>query len=363
LDALWRNFVMRGLFLSLLVTPLIYSEDVIPKIRDLSRTNLLEHRAADGIVKQAQTATEWKARKTEVLAAFQKVAGPLPGNEKRCALDVKIESETDCGTYTRRLITYASEPGSRTPAYLCIPKFASDTKPAPAVLCLHPTDNQIGHGVVVGLGGKPNRQYATELAERGFITIAPNYPHLAAYKPDLKALGYASGTMKAIWDNIRALDVLDSLPYAKHESYATIGHSLGGHNSIYTALFDDRLKVIASSCGFDSFLDYYGGNIKGWTQERYMPRLADYLGKPQYIPFDFYELIACLSPRTVFICAPLKDGNFKHDSVARIVEAARPVFQLHGARDNLHLTQPDCEHDFPDEAREAAYLLITDTLR
>ena len=50
-----------------------------------------------------------------------------------------------------------------------------------------------------------------------------------------------SGTMKAIWDNKRALDVLDTLPFVKHGSYGTIGHSLGGHNSIFTAIFDHRI--------------------------------------------------------------------------------------------------------------------------
>ena len=52
---------------------------------------------------------------------------------------------------------------------------------------------------VVGLGGKPNRQYASELAERGYVTLAPNYPRLAKYQPDLKALGWESGTLKAVW--------------------------------------------------------------------------------------------------------------------------------------------------------------------
>ena len=35
--------------------------------------------------------------------------GPLPGKEKRCALDVKVEEEVDSGSYVRQLISYASE--------------------------------------------------------------------------------------------------------------------------------------------------------------------------------------------------------------------------------------------------------------
>ena len=121
----------------------------------------------------------------------------------------------------RRFITYASEPGSRVPAYLCIPKaaLAAGAAKVPAVLCLHGTDNVVGAGIVVGLGNRPNRGYAAELVERGYVTLAPNYPLLAKYQPDIKALGWESGTLKAVWDNMRGLDLLESLPFVKPSAF------------------------------------------------------------------------------------------------------------------------------------------------
>lgn len=337
----------------------------IPSLRKQPRGRLLESRDRSGKVQRITRAQEWEqGRRQEAIQGFLAVTGPVPGPERRCDLDVRIEEEVDAGKYVRRLITYASEPGSRTTAYLCIPKEALKGSPARAVLCLHPTENSIGHKVVVGLGGKPHRQYASELAERGFVTLAPSYPQLAQYQPDLKALGYQSGTMKAVWDNKRGMDCLEALPFIdKAPGFAVIGHSLGGHNSIFTAALDERIKVIVSSCGFDSFLDYYGGNIKGWTQDRYMPRMSEYVGHPQDAPFDFYELLAVLAPRAVFINAPLRDSNFKWDSVDRIVSAARPVFGLYRASDRLRVEHPDSEHDFPDEQRFAAYDWIDRFLR
>jgi len=338
--------------------------DEVPAIRGLSRTNLLEYHAADGTKKIAKTATEWESRRKEALAGFQQVAGPLPDSEMRCALDPQIIEETDCGSYVRRLITYTSQPGGKVPAYLCIPKTTLNGTKTPAVLCLHPTENKIGFKVVVGLGGKPHRQYASELAERGFITLSPSYPLLADYQPDLKALKMHSGTMKAIWDNLRGLDYLDSLPFVDHtHGYAAIGHSLGGHNAIFTAVFDERIQVIVSSCGFDSLLDYYGGNIKGYVQERYMLRMENYLGHPQDVPWDHYELIACLAPRHVFVNAPLKDANFRWQSVDRIANAALPLFKLHQAESHLQVAHPDSDHDFPDTERFASYELIKRVLR
>ena len=290
--------------------------------------------------------------------------GSLPGKEKRCPLDVKVQAESDYGSFVLRSITYASEPGCRTPAFLLVPKASIESpRRSLGVLALHPTDMQYGNRVVVEQLRESYRAYGRDLAERGYVVLAPAYPLMAGYQPDLKALGYRSGTMKAIWDNIRALDVLETLPFVGKRQFGAIGHSLGGHNAIYTALFDDRVKVIVSSCGFDSYLDYKDGDIRGWTSDRYMPRLLDYLGRLEEIPFDFHEMIGALAPRRVFINAPLRDSNFKWKSVDTIVQAAKPIYGLYQAPTKLDVEHPDCGHDFPAEIREMAYRAFDQVLK
>jgi dienelactone hydrolase len=337
----------------------------------LPHDNPLLYRGPDNQPLPVKTLDDWAKRRAEILVGTQAVMGRMPGDDRKCPLEVKIEEEVDAGKYVRRLVTYASEPGSRVPAYLCIPKelLAGNGKKAPAVLCLHGTDNTVGHGTVVGLGARPNRSYASELAERGYVTLAPNYPLLAKYQPDLKALGWSSGTLKAVWDNRRGLDLLESLPFVERGGFATIGHSLGGHNSVYTAVFDDRIKVVVSSCGLDSFSDYYDGDEKnwhlekGWCQTRYMPQLAKYRGRLAEIPFDFHELVAALAPRHVLLIAPTRDDNFRAASVDKIAAAARPVYKLFDQPDRLLVEHPDCPHDFPPEMREKAYRLIDAVLK
>jgi predicted dienelactone hydrolase len=251
-----------------------------------------------------------------------------------------------------------------------VPKAAlADGSKRPAVLCLHPTDNVTGHGVVVGLGGKPGRNYAAELADRGYVTLSPSYPQLAKYWPNLDALGYRSGTMKAIWDNLRGLDYLETLPFVDaSRGFGAIGHSLGGHNAIYTAVHEPRLRVVVSSCGFDAYPDYYDGKEdvwffgKGWCQTRYMPLLSNYRGRLGDIPFDFPELLGALAPRPVFVNAPLQDTNFRWRSVDRCVQAALPVYRLLGRADALVVRHPDCGHDFPDPMRAEAYAVLDSVL-
>ena len=329
---------------------------------------LLFHRPA-GDIRPVKSVRDWQKRRAEIVRSMEEIMGPLPGKEKRCSLDLRIEDEVDCGEYTRRFVSYASEPGSRVPAFLLVPKSALDGKhKAPGILCLHQT-HPLGQKVVVGLGNSPNDQYGVELARRGYVCLAPAYPLLANYRPNLQSLGYGSGTMKAVWDNIRGIDVLESLSFVKRSGVGAIGHSLGGHNAIFTAVFDDRIQVIVSSCGFDSFADYYGGDPKvwgperGWCQTRYMPKLADYAGRLTEIPFDFQELIGALAPRHVFVNAPMGDTNFKWRSVDAVVRAAAPVYGLYRASQNLRVEHPDCGHLFPQEMREAAYKLFDETLR
>ena len=373
---LWQGlavtaFAVLCLLLALLAPPRSHAAtEQLPALARLPRTNLLVFHDRTGAILPVKSKANWQKRRAEIVRGMTEVMGPLPGREKRCPLDMRVEQETDCGAYVRRSITYAAEPGSRVPAYLLIPKEAlQGKKKLPAMLALHPTDMKYGHRVVAEELRANYRAYGRDLVERGYVVLAPAYPIMADYQPDIKALGYQSGTMKAIWDNIRGVDLLESLPFVRKGKIGAIGHSLGGHNAIYTAVFDDRIRVVVSSSGFDSFLDYYKGDPanwqleRGWCQTRYMPKLADYRGRLVDIPFDFPELLGALAPRPVFVNAPLHDDNFSWQSVDQALDAARAIYQLYGVPQLLQVEHPDCAHDFPPAVRDAAYRFIDQQLR
>lgn len=234
---------------------------------------------------------------------------------------------------------------------------------SPGILCLHQTTD-IGKGEPAGLGGKPNFQYALELAERGYVTLAPDYPNFGDYKIDVYSRGYVSATMKGIVNHKRAIDLLQSLPEVDSERIAVIGHSLGGHNALFVAAFEPRIKVIVTSCGFDSFPKYKGGDPSGWSHKGYMPRIAEVFAcNPARMPFDFTEVLGCLAPRPLFIIAPLRDDNFEVSGVRDCVAAALPVYQkiFHRAG-NLKVIYPACGHDFPPEVRRSAYRFLARNL-
>lgn len=299
---------------------------------------------------------DWEPHRQRVLAAMQTVMGPLPNPAKTVPLDMRVEGEVDEGAYIRRKLTFAAEPGDRVPAYLLVPKRRVGR--VPAVLCLHQTTKH-GKAEPAGLAGLPNLYYARELAERGYVTLAPDYPGFGDSRTDPYALGYVSATMKGVWNHRRAVDLLETLPEVSPQAIGVIGHSLGGHNALFAAAFDQRLKVAVTSCGFTSFPTYKGGDLTGWSHKGYMPRIASEYGKdPRRMPFDFHEVLAAIAPRSVVVSAPVRDDNFAIDGVRDCVQAVKPVFEQLRVGDRLLAVHPECGHDFPPATREVTYRMI-----
>src|SRR4029078_731456 len=163
-------------------------------------------------------------------------------------------------------------------------------------------------------------------------------------------------SIKHIGNTIGAVDPLQPLGYVDVDNIGVIGHSLGGHNALFTAVFEPRLKAVVTSCGFTAFHDYMKGDLKGWTSDRYMPKIRDvYENNPDKMPFDFPEVLAAIAPRGIYVNAPLNDANFDVSGVKKRTAPAKPVFELLEGKDQLVVEYPDCGHDFPDDVRGRVY--------
>jgi dienelactone hydrolase len=325
------------------------------------KANLLVYLDGAGRAVPVKSADEWPRRRGHVLASMQLVMGPLPPLARRVPLDLKVEAEETLARVIRKKVTFAVEKDDRLTAYLLTPRGPKGK--APALLCLHQT-TAIGKGEPAGVGGRDNLHYALELAERGYITLAPDYPNFGDYKLDVYARGYASATMKGVWNHMRAVDLLQGLPEVDGSRIGVIGHSLGGHNAAFVAAFDPRVRVVVSSCGFNSFSKYRKGRLADWSHKGYMPRIASEFGNDAAkVPFDFTEILGALAPRAVFVNAPLRDNDFEVEGVRDCVAAARPVYGLFEAAENLEVVYPDAGHDFPLDVRLRAYAFIDRHLR
>jgi dienelactone hydrolase len=286
-----------------------------------------------------------KGVRERVLDGMQQVMGPLPKRPSTAA-SMEVIASVELEHYLRQKIEIDRE----IPAYLFLPK-----QPAVAagVLCLHQTTRP-GKAEPAGIAGRPNLHYAFELAEAGFVTLAPDYPNFGEYSFDPYAHGFVSASMKGIVNHMRAVDVLLRVPGVR--KVGVIGHSLGGHNSLFVAAFDQRIQAVVTSCGFTSFHKYYKGDLTGWSHKGYMPRIATVYGKsPDRMPFDFDGVLSAIAPRPVFINAPLHDANFDASGVDDCVtKSAKP--------NHITVVHPDCQHDFPPEVRKQSYEFLRTAL-
>lgn len=277
---------------------------------------------------------------------MEQVMGPLPSMQ-RGKVPVREHSVQTLGSIRYIRLDYEAEPGDWVPAWLLVPE--TGRAPRPAALALHQT-TKIGKDEPAGLGGNPTLHYGRELAERGYIVLVPDYPSLGENRSDPYRMGYASTSMKGIWNHIRGIDLLTQRDDVDARRIAAVGHSLGGHNALFLAVFDPRVRGVVSSCGFTSFARYRGGDLTGWSGWRYMPRIATEFGKsPARMPFDFPDILEFLRDRRVFINAPIGDDNFD-------IEGARECMRRAGPR--TVALYPEAGHEFPAPVREQAYRFL-----
>jgi dienelactone hydrolase len=318
-------------------------------------------------------------RRDHIRRHLERITGKYLSPLKRVPLTPLISEEVTLNPpevsrpLLRRKLTYQSDAESRVPAYVFIPisdgsetEQDRDKNPAnariayPAVLCLQQTTSA-GKDEPAGLQGDPDMKYAIELAEAGFVTIAPDYPSFGEYTHDFDADQYQSGTMKAIWDNSRAIDLLETMPEVDRTRIGCIGHSLGGHNAIFTAVFEPRIQAIVSSCGFTSLSE---DDLPSWTGPRYMPLIAtSFENDIRKMPVDFHELIAALAPRPFLACYAEKDDDFSASGVRHVVQQAEPVYKLYNSETHLQSFRIDAGHSFPKVSRERAYQFLAEHLK
>ncbi|QDV69715.1 2,6-dihydropseudooxynicotine hydrolase [Rosistilla carotiformis] len=344
--------------------------DAIAKSSNGARRNpeeafdLLQIDADGGESQRAETPVAFGPRRQQILAAFESIIGPLPGPHRRHDLDVQVSSVETTDKYWRIKVSFASDNVSRVPAYLLIPMHIQQRMPA--MLCLHPSNAKLGKAEICGLGGEPSRFYAHELAERGFVCLTPDYPNFGEYEFDFAANrgAYPSGTIKAVWDNVRGLDLLESLPCVQRDRIGVIGHSQGGSSALFTAALDGRVRAVVTSCGFTTLPDNRG-DLSGWTDDRSKADIGGFQSAAE-LPFDFAELLATIVPRPLFVSAPVGDASIDVAGVRKCEASLKPVVELYRQNEkpgDLRFLYPDCGREFPEAVREEAYQWLRDVMQ
>ena len=283
--------------------------------------------------------------------------GPFPD---RCPLEAATLERTDCGTYTREKVEFAVEPGERIRAFVLIPNHSSE--PAAAVFCHHQHAGEfdIGKSEVAGLAGDPDQAYAVELAERGYVALAPDAiafeernwstrpGHAAYFELATRLVTGRTLLAKALHDVFSGLDYLQTRPEVDAARLGFIGHSYGGRMAIWAAALDERIVASVSNCGCVNYRDSLDRDL-GIQMEFCIPAILDH--------GDVEDVVKLVAPRALLLQAT------SDDKWSRGAEEIFNYAALSFPNDMLQLKAWPGGHVFTQEMRNAAYVFLDRRLK
>jgi len=287
---------------------------------------------------------EWTARREEIRRRVLDDLGlwPLPD---RPPLSVRHGGKLERDGYTLERIYWETWPGFWAAGYLYMPTGA--TFPAPAVLNPH------GHWE----NGNRNDIVQTRciaLAQKGYICLAPDSAHILIPN-DADLYDWSTGVVPQTvmtWDNIRALDLLESMPEVDKGNIASTGCSGGAQQTFYLTAVEDRLKVAIPVCMISKFRTIIASNVAHCACN-HVPYIAADTDTP--------EMAARQAPNASFIITVTGDWtkDFPTDDYPDLLA----TYELYGAEEKLGASHHDCGHDYNKDMRQEAYWFLSKWLK
>jgi pimeloyl-ACP methyl ester carboxylesterase len=255
------------------------------------------------------------------------------------------------------------EADERAHAYLGVPLELEGK--APAVVALHGTFPK-GKERAAGLVDDPDKAYLDHLCRRGYVVIAPDHfvaghriPPEGPYEtgrfhkkhPEWTAVG------KFTYEHSIAIDVLQSLDQVDPERIGALGHSLGGHGTIFLAAYDERVKAAACNCGASFFR--HNPRVEGWARDHwyvYFKHIRPGLLEGNLPPIDFHEIMALIAPRAFLDISGLNDGNpLTQRQRPLMLMRVMDVYELEKAPGNFAFYVHGRRHSVAHESRQLIY--------
>jgi len=258
---------------------------------------------------KVKTAADWKRRREEILAYWHGKMGPWPPLIAKPAIETLSEERRE--TFTQKKVRFEIAPGRTTDGYLLLP----DGKgPYPAVVTVYYEPE-----TAIGKGQAELRDFAYQLARRGFVALSIGSSYTANYPvgggkvlQPLSFLGYVGAN---------AYNAVAALPQVDPKRVGIAGHSYGGKWALFSAcLYEKYACAVWSDPGI--VFDEARSNVNYW--------------EPWYLGFDpaFERKRGVISPdrpRTGAYKQLVDDGRDLHE--LHSLMAPRPFLVSGGSED------------------------------
>ena len=332
---------------------------VVPELNALDGYNVIPNStalakalgdAAEYVLRRRlpQDGRTWREQRPQLEQAFRHAVG-LETLPERTPLNARILRSHEMGDHTLENVIFYSRPGFPVTANLYRPKDRLPGK-CPAVLA------PIGHYLGPGKAAAENQTLCIQLARLGFVVLtydaighgerlAPgNNHHEAGYA--LLPLGQTiAGWM--VWDSMRAIDYLLTIPEVDPARIGVTGNSGGGLNTLFTAALDERVRAAAIAGYVFQFNNWikYGGPHCTCT---YLPGM--------YRSMEWFEIAGLIAPRALLMMQGAHDSIFPISGARQAGRATEALYALLERRGLARFEEiPEQPHAYSRPYREKMY--------
>ena len=294
-----------------------------------------------------QSRKDWEVRRQELQRQILSAAGLLPMPAK-APLRPKVVRRLEYKDYVIEVILLETLPGYLLGGNLYLP--IGKKLPAPAVLIPH------GHWKKGRIEDQPSYSVPAlgiNLARQGYVAFAYD---MVGYNDTRQTSHSFGGWMEELWafnpmglqlwNSIRSLDFLQSLPEVDSRRIAATGASGGGSQTFLLAAVDERVAVAAP-------VNMVSAYMQGGDPCEEAPNL--------HIDTFNVEIAATIAPRPMLIVSSTHDWT-RHTPVEEF-PAIQRIYRLYRAIQNVQNAHIDAEHNYNRQSREAVYRFLAQYLQ
>lgn len=292
----------------------------------------------DTCLADINTVDDWRKHRDTARQQLLEMLGLDPQPE-RTDLEATITGTTDHDEFVVERIHFQSRPHLYVTGDLYVPKNIDQPLPAILYVCGHGRVSKNG----ISYGNKAHYQHhGAWFARNGYVCLTIDTLqlgeiegiHHGTYRYDMwwwLNRGYTPAGVEA-WNCVRALDYLQSRPEVDGQRLGVTGRSGGGAYSWWIAAIDERIKCAVPVAGITDLQNHVvDGCVEGHCDCMYMVNTYQW---------DYGKVAALVAPRPLLISNTDRDRIFPLDGVVRTYQAARKIYELYGAADDvgLHIT-------------------------
>ncbi|MBI3923487.1 MAG: acetylxylan esterase [Armatimonadetes bacterium] len=283
-----------------------------------------------------RTKEEWLSYRASLREKILQSLGlwPLP---ERVPLSPQVTGRLDHEDYSVERVLYQVFPKVYASGYLYVPKDRREGR-LPAILNPHGHWPQGAVDPVV-------QTRCIALAKKGYVAFCPDSTHVVDLPFGLCPIGQMT------WNNLRALDYLESLPFVDSSRIGCTGASGGGQQTMYLAAVDERIKVPVPVVMISYFRRILFSTEDAHCFCNHVPGIA--------AATDETEMVAMFAPRpTRFICAT---GDWTKQFPKEEFPEIRHIFDM--VAGDVDCVQFNKNHNYDQDSREQMYAWMNKYLK